>query len=803
MTLDGALRNNAERQPDALAVVDGERRITWMELERAVDALASHLRARGVQGGAPVVAFSRRDWRLPVLLLASTRAGGAFLAVEPRADASWLGGWMQRAAVIAFPPDAVRARMPDDRRVIHTLDGLLEGPGPGPSSDASAVCYLHLGRGPAGGPTVARVTHAHVAANTQAVLRTFPFRDDERYLCLFSAAAHPHEIVARPLFSGATAVLLENLRPRAIFEAIVRHEVTWLFAPSTAVRLMCEQEGPAPAGLRYCEVGGPQPSTDLLRRAAARLRCPILPIWACTETTGVALWAPTWCESPLPQALGHPLPGYEFEVRGEAGERDCGELLVRGPAVVRTDGSCGMPGDEWVATGDLVRREAGALYFLGRRDERIDVAGVPLLPHDIERVIQGIDGIRDVVVVAGRDAAGAPLARAAMVTDGKRQRSDVLAHCRARLRAGSVPCIEFWDDLPRDSAGEIDRRAVAAHVGHGVALAINTMVIGDRKLEEAFALAAQVRADTEVPVILDLRSRRAARSDPSGTWAVAHANADFDLADPREVDRAIALSRAFEVPVGMASAYVGACEPADLGYGHEVIEQAYRLAEVAPGGRLVLRVLGGDLLARARGMRERWQEARRNLRNECVQTLHAWEAHTRRLAANSGRRVYLGLEVHHGQYLGDLADIHHCCRAFRDTGWDLVGFIEDPANRFIAGDGDLIGAMDFARMTRAWGGRVLAYHLKDVRHLSAWSQFHPQPMQRVGDRVFVWGTQKFEWAPLGTGEVDVRQAVMAARLLSEPAHPWCPISTECVAASTTASEAEAIVRAYVRLIEES
>jgi sugar phosphate isomerase/epimerase len=285
-------------------------------------------------------------------------------------------------------------------------------------------------------------------------------------------------------------------------------------------------------------------------------------------------------------------------------------------------------------------------------------------------------------------------------------------------------------------------------------------------------------------------------------WAVAHHNSDFDIGDPASVDRAVATSRSYGIPIGMTSAYMGACVPQDRAYGRHVIEQAYRLAEAAPDGTLILRVLGGDLYARARSLPGRWQDIRRQLRDESLSTIQHWEGVTRELSAATGRRVVLGLEIHHGQYLSDLHDVHHCCRGLRATGWDFVGFIDDPANRFIASEGDLLGAVDFARMVRAWGGRVLAYHLKDVRYLAPWGQFHPQPVQRVGEPIFVWGTNKFEWVPLGSGEIDLAQTLMAASLLSQPPHPYCLVSTEYVAASADHPDAERIVDRYRALVRD-
>ncbi len=822
LPIDAYVARNAEENPDGVALIDGDRAISWAALDDTVGRLATALRGLGLRPGGVLLAFPQRSWELPVVFLATARAGGVFVTMDA-SDPARIGAVLRLARVdVVYAPRAAdgevaRGLAPNPERLIageSAIDGLIEATplAMGASEDATVVCYLNITSGSSGTPKAACTTHANIVANTVAVLGAFPFTREERFLCLFAAHSHPHEHFVRGLVAGATSVMLDTLRPRTVIRALQDHRVSWLFAIPSVFELLLAQVQPGDSfpALRYGEAGGSVVTADLARRVEARLGCRFLPIWGCTETTGVVLHVPPWEADRRLDLLGKPVAPYRVRVIEVDAASGVGELCVHGPGVVGgyldpADGA-GRFEDGWYRTGDLVSEEEGGyLRFMGRREEMIKVAGEKVYLLDVERVLARLPGVRQLVVVPASDPLRGEVPRAVIVaTPGSAlTRADVIAWSRRHLPAAMVPrVVEFRDELPCGPSGKVNKRAVAEQRPCPVAMAVNSMLIAERPIDEVFRLAGGAREPGGAPVVVDLRSRRDPASDPDRSWAVAHHNSDFDIGDPCSVARAVALSRAHAVPIAMTSAYMGACLPGDREYGRHVIGMAYRLAEAAPDGTLILRVLGGDLYARARSMPGRWEDIRRQLRDESLATLRYWEGIARDQGRRCGRRVILGLEVHHGQYLSDLHDIHHCARGLRDVGWDYVGFIDDPANRFIASEGDLLGALDFARMVRAWGGRVIAYHVKDVRYLSTWNQFHPQPIQRVGERIFVWGTNKYEWVGLGDGEVDLAQTMMAAETLAQPPHPFCMVSTEYVAASCDEADAAATIESYSALIRE-
>ena len=828
-TLDGMVHDHAQRIGDRVAIVDGSVSLTYSELEDVIARLAGVLAERGLGEGDHLIAFPRRTWELPVFFLACARVGAVFLPLEDRTDFSRVDAVLGPKVKLAWLPlgnealaQHLTARLGGLESVIRSGPGkvgenhlerllLEEGQSIGPSSDPQSVCYMNFTSGSTGLPKGAPTTHANIQWNSRAVLEVFPFREDERFLCLFAPFAHPHEHWARPLAVGACVVMVDKLRPRSVLQAIEEHQVSWLFAiPSVFELLLTAVDGlAAPGCLRMGESGGAVVSADLVRRAEQKLGCDFLPIWGCTESTGVVLHVPPWEEERSIDMLGKVVAHYDAKVGDVDEATGIGELCVRGPAVVsgydgREDETREKFQDGWYATGDLVRAEEGGYFrFLGRKEEMIKVGGIKVYLLEIERHLAELNGIERAIVVPALDALRGEVPRAVIVREKgvELNRNDVISHCRNRLPAPMIPrIVEFWDELPTSPSGKINKRAITERQSHQVAMAINSMVIANRPLLELVRIALRCEKRHSFPVFLDLRSRRDPASDPEGIWEVAHDNSDFDIGDRESVEAATKLAADNGLQIAAASAYLGACNPSDLEYGLRVIDNAYALAVAAPNSTLVLRILGGDLRARARQMEGRWLDIRRELRDESLATIKIWEAHSRKRAAETGRKVFLGLEIHHGQYLSNLHDIHHCCRGMRDVGWEYFGFIEDPANRFISSEGDRMGALDFARIIQAWGGRILAYHIKDVRYVSPWSQFFPQPLQRVGEKVFVWGVHKFEWVDLGEGEVDLEQSLMAAQTHSKPAHPWCLVSTECVSASRDEAHAEEIIERYARLL---
>ena len=88
------------------------------------------------------------------------------------------------------------------------------------------IVYLNFTSGTTGMPKAAVATHANIYWNTRASIESLSLTSDDVHLCLFPVFGHPHELFARPIYLGGTIVLIDNISPKTIAEAISDCQVT-------------------------------------------------------------------------------------------------------------------------------------------------------------------------------------------------------------------------------------------------------------------------------------------------------------------------------------------------------------------------------------------------------------------------------------------------------------------------------------------------------------------------------------------------------------------------------------------------
>jgi len=298
--------------------------------------------------------------------------------------------------------------------------------------------------------------------------------EDDVHLCMFAPFAHPHEIIARPLYLGGTMVLVDKIYPKALAEAISVHRVTCVMglAPMYDKLLAVLKHGAYDlSSLRIPESGGMYTHPELMERFSCRLGVPIIPVWGSTESTGIAL-ANRPGEPMAPGSVGRPCPYYSVKVVAEHGSElgpgEVGEMIVKGPAVVsgyyhnaKISQVCFRDG--WYYTGDLVKKdEAGNFYFVARKNEMMKVAGLKVYPLEIELVSLEHPGIAEAAVVPAKDRLRGEVPKAVIVAKDHVQLSvaELMSFWRGKLAHYKVPrVVEIRDSLPRSAGSEkIDKK---------------------------------------------------------------------------------------------------------------------------------------------------------------------------------------------------------------------------------------------------------------------------------------------------------------------------------------------------------
>lgn len=180
-----------------------------------------------------------------------------------------------------------------------------------------------------------------------------------------------------------------------------------------------------------------------------------------------------------PASVGIPIPNCRVRIvkadGNPAAAGETGELLVQGPNVM--GGYWNAPeltnetfrrnpadGEIWLHTGDLFSMDdQDFLTFVARRDDLIKTRGERVSPREVEQVILGLDGIREVVVVGLPDAVLGQSIAAALVLNRARPDAEqaIRAHCARHLESFMIPRrVLILDQLPLSAHGKVDRNRV-------------------------------------------------------------------------------------------------------------------------------------------------------------------------------------------------------------------------------------------------------------------------------------------------------------------------------------------------------
>ncbi len=479
--LAALVRAAAAQRPDAPAVVDGARRLSWGELDALVDRAAAGYAARGLAPGERVAVQLPNGVGWLCAAVGALRAGLVVVPVntaytDPEVEhvlgdsgAALLVTGAEREPLAGVP---VVAAAPE-----------ADGPPPEHPDDPAALAFLAYTSGTTGRPRGAMLTAGAMRANQQQCLamQPPPVRPDDRVL-LVLPLFHVYGLNAGfglVAATGACAVLLSSSDPRASLEVMEREQVTavpgappmyqaWLAIADAAgddtglrralasVRMASSGAAPLPAATW----------TAMRERVAVRVwegyglteACPVV---ASTLATGRA----------KPACIGGPLPGVEVALRDNSGERPDdvdeagpGEMWVRGPNLFSgfwPDGADGPDADGWLATGDLAHRDAdGDLHLVDRRSDLVLVSGFNVYPAEVERVLDAHPAVAESAVI-GVPAERTGSAVAAVVV--RRAGADVTAeelraHAATSLARYKVPTsITFRTALPHSRTGKISR----------------------------------------------------------------------------------------------------------------------------------------------------------------------------------------------------------------------------------------------------------------------------------------------------------------------------------------------------------
>ena len=466
------VRAQARRAPESLALVAGDCRWTWAELDREVARVAGALRAANVRRGERVTVLAANHPSTLFLLFGVRRTGAALVPLNVRLAPAELRAQRDRVRATVLLADADRHQLLPGAVALEDWPGPDAVPWAGDDSDRSADWALLFTSGTTGQPKAAQLPVGAFDALARASAANLAPRAGDRSLCnlpLFHVGGLG--MAVRCAHDGATLVLHPRFDAEAVVRAARDEGITHLSLVARTLE-QCLDAGLRAGSLRAVLVGGGPVPLPLVERARAA-GLPVLLTYGLTEACSqVTTERPGEADG---RTAGRPLPGLEIRILSgdgrplPAGEE--GTIAVRGPTLMRgylddDDATTGVLRAGWLLTGDIGRLDAdGRLTVLARRTDLILSGGENVYPAEVEAVLATHPAVAEVAVVGRPDARWGQVPVAVVVPRPSASLEDLPSWARARLAAFKVPAeVLAATALPRTAAGKVDRAAVQALV---------------------------------------------------------------------------------------------------------------------------------------------------------------------------------------------------------------------------------------------------------------------------------------------------------------------------------------------------
>ena len=341
------------------------------------------------------------------------------------------------------------------------------------------IAFLQYTGGTTGVAKGVMLTHGNMVANVQQ-MSLWVGRNlvDGQEICVIPLPLyHVYALLSNLVFMkiGAHVMLITNPRDLPAFiSELKKLPFTGIIAVNTLYAALLDAPAFADVDVRHLKMtsaGGMAVQRVVAEKWKALTGTPIIEGYGLTETSPVVIANPLDIKD-WTGTIGVPIPSTEATILDDDGEPvalgDVGEICVRGPQVMKgywnrpDETSHVFTEDGWLRTGDMgFMDERGYFKITDRKKDMIIVSGFKVFPNEIEDVISGHPGVREVAAIGMQDDRSGEVVKVFVVRrDDTLTESELLDYCRKNLTGYKVPrSIEFrTEPLPKSNIGKTLRR---------------------------------------------------------------------------------------------------------------------------------------------------------------------------------------------------------------------------------------------------------------------------------------------------------------------------------------------------------
>lgn len=517
MLLNEFLEKTAVLHPDKVALICGEKRLTYGEIEQSANSLAQALISKGFKRQDRAIIHLDNSVAAVISLFGILKAGGIFVIVDPQVKAKKLEYILndcgarvlitdvahlenfseaiprlpylqyiiltdyERAAAIIKPSDGSR---------LLSYQSLLKqynaGPVKSPCIDVDLASLVYTS-GSSGSPKGVMLTHHNMVSAANSITQYLENTADDIILNTLPLAFDYGLYQVLMAFKIGGTVVLEKgfVYPQQVINLVAREKVTgWPIVPTIAailVRLKNLNKHDF-SSLRYISsTGQALPPNHIARLREAFPGVKIFSMYGLTECKRVAYLPPEQIEN-RPGSVGKAMPNTEVYLVDE-NDREItepgrpGELVIRGSNVMegywnlpeetaRALRPGPYPGEKVLYSGDLFKKdEEGFLYFIGRKDDIIKTAGHMVSPKEVENILCEKDDVIEAAVIGVEDEILGKAVKAFvhLADNSGATAEDIIKFCSNRMEDFAVPkSVVICKELPRTTTGKIRKQDLAA-----------------------------------------------------------------------------------------------------------------------------------------------------------------------------------------------------------------------------------------------------------------------------------------------------------------------------------------------------
>ncbi len=511
LNLSVLLEDSARTHPGRAAVVLGERRLTYAQVDAAANQVANLLVARGIRPGDKVALSCPNVPYFPVVYYGILKAGAVVVPLNvllkgreiayhlkdsdakayvcfqgtpelPMGEAGWDGFTATDGCEHFFviTPDPAAASPIEGAETLGAATKDRPGtftPVATSADDPAVILYTSGTTGQAKG---AELSHGNLVLNAltcNRLFKTTPGTDTHLVvLPLFHSFGSTVNMNAG-FSTAATLVLLPRFDADAAVRLLQSEDVTFFAGvPTMYWGLLRALAGDVDAGriaanMRVAVSGGSSLPVEIIREVRERLGVQILEGYGLSETSPVATFSDP-DRDVRPGSIGVPIWGVEVKLVDPEwgtveGPDTIGEIAIRGHCIMRgyynrPDATAEVMRDGWFRTGDLARRDKDGFYYIvDRAKDMIIRGGFNVYPREVEEVLMTHEAVSLAAVVGvPHEQHGEEVAAFVILRDGARLTSDeLISWAKDEMASYKYPrSVRFVESLPMTATGKLLKR---------------------------------------------------------------------------------------------------------------------------------------------------------------------------------------------------------------------------------------------------------------------------------------------------------------------------------------------------------